>query len=145
MEYKKKTALSSIYKRLVAGRTKGGMGMKRGKVFVVGMLLGLFFMGNGVGKSEGSSGSQRGKSEGSHLDIGQGRLTDPNQSFQRGTRLTHSSPLRFATGGMRQLSSELLISPPLRCGENQEFEQMPFGHCSTAAFCLRIADNKSMW
>jgi hypothetical protein len=23
---------------------------------------------------------------------------------------------------MRQLSSELLISPPLRCGENQEFE-----------------------
>jgi hypothetical protein len=32
------------------------------------------------------------------------------------------SPLRFAPGGMRQLSSELLISPPLLCGENQEFE-----------------------
>jgi hypothetical protein len=29
---------------------------------------------------------------------------------------------------MRQLSSELLISPPLRCGENQEFEtDCPFG------------------
>jgi hypothetical protein len=35
---------------------------------------------------------------------------------------------------MRQLSSELLISPPLRCGENQEFEtDAPPGHCSTAA------------
>jgi len=32
------------------------------------------------------------------------------------------SPLRFAPGGMRQLSSKLLISPSLRCGENQEFE-----------------------
>ena len=35
------------------------------------------------------------------------------------------SPLRFAPGGMRELSSELLVSPPLRSGENQEFEQMP--------------------
>jgi len=32
------------------------------------------------------------------------------------------------------LSSELLILPPLRCGENQEFEtDAPPGHCSTAA------------
>ena len=35
------------------------------------------------------------------------------------------SPLRFAPGGMRELSSELLVSPPLRSGRNQEFEQMP--------------------
>ena len=35
------------------------------------------------------------------------------------------SPLRCALGGMRELSSELLVSPPLRSGEYQEFEQMP--------------------
>src|SRR5262245_52607907 len=35
------------------------------------------------------------------------------------------SPLRFAPGGTRELSSELLVSPPLRYGEDQEFEQMP--------------------
>jgi len=35
------------------------------------------------------------------------------------------SPLRFAPGGMRELSSALLVSPPLRSGGNQEFEQMP--------------------
>ena len=29
------------------------------------------------------------------------------------------------SGRMRELSSELLVSPPLRYGENQEFEQMP--------------------
>jgi hypothetical protein len=34
-------------------------------------------------------------------------------------------PLRFAPGGTRELSSEPLVSPPLRYGENQEFEQMP--------------------
>ena len=31
------------------------------------------------------------------------------------------------SGRMRELSSELLVSPPLRSGENQEFEQSPFG------------------
>ena len=30
-----------------------------------------------------------------------------------------------APGGMRELSSALLVSPPLRSGENQEFDQMP--------------------
>ena len=29
------------------------------------------------------------------------------------------------SGRMRELSRELLVSPPLRFGENQEFEQMP--------------------
>ena len=30
-----------------------------------------------------------------------------------------------ASGGTRELRSSLLILPPLRYGENQEFEQMP--------------------
>ena len=43
------------------------------------------------------------------------------------------SPLRFAPGGMRQLSSELLLLLAPRV-ENQEFEtDAPPGHCSTAA------------
>jgi hypothetical protein len=44
--------------------------------------------------------------------------------LSRNWRMT-CSPLRFAPVGMRELSSELLVSPPLRSGENQEFEQMP--------------------
>jgi hypothetical protein len=51
------------------------------------------------------------------------------RSTERGTQRRAGeldrSPLRFAPGGMRELSSEPLVSPPLRSGENQEFEQMP--------------------
>jgi hypothetical protein len=49
------------------------------------------------------------------------------------------SPLRFAPGGTRELSSELLVSPPLRSGENQEFEQMPLrGTAQLARSVLKI-------
>jgi len=46
---------------------------------------------------------------------------------------------------MRQLSSELLILPPLRCGENQEFEtDAPPGHGSTAALGYFWSDKEVM-
>ena len=52
-------------------------------------------------------------------------------------RLSGCSPLRFAPGGTRELRSSLLILPPLRCGENQEFEQMPLrGTAQLARYVL---------
>ena len=47
------------------------------------------------------------------------------------------SPLRCAPGGMRELSNELLVSPPLRSGENQEFEQMPLRGTAQLAHSVR--------
>src|SRR5262245_54384345 len=45
------------------------------------------------------------------------------------------SPLRFAPGGTRELSSELLVSPPLR-GEPGVRTDAPSGHGSTRALNL---------
>jgi len=49
---------------------------------------------------------------------------------QAARRSIRHSSLRFAPGRMWQLCSEHLLSHPLRCGENQEFEtDAPPGHC----------------
>ena len=47
------------------------------------------------------------------------------------------------SGRMRELSSELLVSPPLRCGENQEFEQMPLrGTAQLAHWATEVVSNR---
>jgi len=50
------------------------------------------------------------------------RLTNHSSGWLTAPADLNRSPLRFAPGGTRQLSSKLLVPPSLRYGENQEFE-----------------------